>query len=116
MKKSGIMVTMPKTIKPYPIYFKDKDGNRYTKQYVKRELESYMIYEDEGLYRVMVIQDRDYDWTFTWEWTFDNEQDAQDKVRFIEQEWNDPPLTKYDQVWYSKVYVEKEQKYPHLVS
>ena len=100
---------MPKTIKPYPTKFKDKDGNRYTKYYVRETL-------PQTLFRVFVVQDRDYDWTFTWEWTFDNEQDAHDKCRFIEQEWNDPPLTKYDSVWYSKVYVEKEQKYPHLVS
>ena len=89
--------------KPTKVYLRDKVGDSYTKNFVTELL---------PLYRVNVIQHRYYDCTFTWEWTFDNEQDAHDKCRFIEQEWNDPPLTKYDSVWYSKVYVEKEQKYP----
>ena len=87
--------------KPYLNYFKDKDGNRYKKYYQFKLL-------PKPLYKVFVIQDRDYDWNFTWEWIFENEQDAQDKVRFIEEEWKEPHLGKYDDVWYSKVFVEKE--------
>lgn len=84
--------------KPSKVYLRDKVGDSYTKNYLTELI---------PLYRVNVIQHRDYDWTFSWEWTFDNEQDAVDKVRFIHEEWKEPPLTKYDSVWYYQVEVHK---------
>ena len=60
--------------KPSKVYLRDKVGDSYTKNYLTELI---------PLYRVNVIQHRDYDWTVSWELTFDNEQDAVDKVRFI---------------------------------
>jgi hypothetical protein len=79
-------------------WLKDEKGNRYQKEQELVEVD---------LWKVMVVQDRDYDWTFTWEWTFDNEQDAQDKVTFINEEWKEYPMTKYDSVWYFKLALPK---------
>jgi len=84
--------------KPSKVYLRDKVGDSYTKNFVTELL---------PLYRVNVIQHRYYDYTFTWEWTFDNEQDAVDKVRFIIEEWKEPPLDKYDSAWYYQVEVHK---------
>jgi len=80
---------------------RDKVGDSYTKNFVTELL---------PLYRVNVIQHRYYDCTFIWEWTFDNEQDAKDKVKFVWDKWNDPPLSKYDICFYERVKVLKRYK------
>jgi len=82
-------------------WLKDENGNRYQK-------EQELVKVD--LWKVNVVQDRDYDWNFTWYWIFDNEQDAIDKVRFIKEDWKEYPMTKYDSVWYHKLFLPKSYK------
>ena len=83
----------------YTNLLKDEKGNRYWKE----EQE----FVEVDLWQVRVVQDRDYDWIFTWEWIFDNEQDAQDKVRFINEEWKEYPVFGHDSVWYFKLRLPK---------
>ncbi len=85
----------------YKIFFKDEKGNRYTKE---------MEYDLPELYEVEVIQHRDYmidDEPFRERYLFDNVQDADDKVRFINEEWKNPPMGSDDKVYLTRVCVPK---------
>ena len=74
------------------IWLKNENGDLFQKE---------CEYVEIDCWEVRVLQQRDYDWTFNWSWTFDNEQDAIDKVRHIHENWKEYPIAKYgDHVWY----------------
>ena len=78
------------------VWMVDEDGIKYSKE---------IEYFKSNYHQVIVNQQRDYDYTYSQEWMFDNIDDAVAKCKHIEEVWNDPPLSKYDSVYREQIWL-----------